>query len=317
MYLRWLARRLLLMVPTLLAATVVVFFMIHLAPGDPAQAMLGPMASRDALASLREQLGLNDPIYVQYGRWLGQAIQGDLGRSIRQQVPVSDLVVEKFKNTLILGTVGFVFAVTGGLLLGFVAGLRRGSWIDRVVIIIASSGIAVPSFFLGLLLSYFFGIRLGILPSNGMYSLEGDRGPLDLLQHLILPAVALAVGPIAVVARMTRSSTLEVLGEDYIRTARAKGLTERMVARRHIFKNAMIPIVHLLGLQAGILLSATALVEVVFSWPGIGSLMVDSILTRDLPVTQGCVLAIATVYALVSVVADFAHTILDPRVHTS
>jgi peptide/nickel transport system permease protein len=308
----WLARRLALVVPTLLAATVVVFFMIHLAPGDAAQAMLGPMASGDALAQLREQLGLSDPVPVQYLRWLEHAAQGDLGRSIRQQVPVADLVQERFRNTAILGAVSLTVAVIVGLGLGFLAALNRGSVIDRIVIVIASSGIAIPSFFLALLLSYIFGTRLGWLPSSGMYSLQGG-GAFDLASHLILPAIALAAAPIAVVARMTRSSTLEVIGADYVRTARAKGLSRQAVTIGHIFKNALIPIIHLLGLQAGILLSATALVEVVFSWPGIGSLMVDSILTRDLPVTQGCVLVIAAVYAVVSVVADVAHAALDPR----
>jgi peptide/nickel transport system permease protein len=302
-----------LVVPTLLAATVVVFLMIHLAPGDAAQAMLGPMSASDALEELRQELGLNDPLPVQYFRWLEHAVQGDLGRSIRQQLPVADLVKEKFRNTAILGVVSFSVAMIVGLALGFVAALNRGSVIDRIVIVIASSGIATPSFFLALLLSYIFGTRLGWLPSSGMYSLQGGGDASDLVKHLILPAIALAAAPIAVVARMTRSSTLEVTGADYVRTARAKGLSAPAVTMGHIFKNALIPIIHLLGLQAGILLSATALVEVVFSWPGIGSLMVDSILTRDLPVTQGCVLAIAAVYALVSVVADVAHTVADPR----
>lgn len=314
---RWLIGRVLLAVPTLFAASIVVFLMMHLTPGDPAEAMLGAMAGPAALADLRSQLGLNDPLYVQYGRWLGHATRGDFGESIRQRLPVAGLVVEKFKNTFILGITAFLFAVTAGLLLGFVAGLHRGSWIDRVVILFSSSGIAIPSFFLSLLLSYLVGVRLHLLPSNGMYALEGGGGLVDLGRHLILPAFALSVAPIAVVARMTRSSTLEVIGRDYVRTARAKGLSERAVATRHMLKNALIPIVHLFGLQAGILLSATALVEVVFSWPGIGWLMVDSVVARDLPVTQGCVLTIAVVYALVSVLADFAHMILDPKLQTS
>lgn len=317
MLIRWLIYRVVLIIPTLLAASIVVFLMMHLAPGDPAQAMLGSMATQDALATLRQDLGLNDPLYVQYFRWLGDVLQGDFGQSIRQRIPVSDLVFKQFKNTLILGAVSFTIAVVGGLALGFYAGLRRGTWLDRVVIVIASSGIAIPSFFLGLLLAYLFGTRFSILPSSGMYSLEGDGGIVDLAKHLILPAIALAVAPIAVVARMTRSSTLEVISQDYVRTARAKGLHERSVAYRHIFKNALIPMVHLIGLQAGILLSATALVEVVFSWPGIGALMVNSVLTRDLPVTQGTVLILAGVYALVSVFADFAHAALDPRLHNS
>jgi len=315
MYLTWIIRRLVYLIFVLLAVTVVVFLMMHLAPGDPAQAMLGPMASGDALAKLRQALGLNEPIYIQYLHWLGHAVRGNLGRSIRQQIPVTGLVLNQFKNTVILAVVSFAIAVSGGLTLGFIAGLKRGSWLDRSVIVVASSGIAIPSFFLGLVLAYVFGIRFRILPSNGMYSLQGGGGFVDLLKHLILPAITLAVGPIAVVARMTRSSTLEVMSLDYVRTARAKGLPDRSVAIHHIFKNAIIPIIHLLGLQAGILLSATALVEVVFSWPGVGALMVNSILTRDLPVTQGCVLLIAAVYAFVSVVADFTHMLVDPRVH--
>ncbi|HVX29795.1 MAG TPA: ABC transporter permease [Nitrolancea sp.] len=317
MYLNWIIRRAVYLILVLWAATVVVFLMMHLAPGDPAQAMLGPMASGDALANLRQQLGLNDPLYIQYFHWMGHALEGNLGRSIRQQVPVTSLIFSQFKNTVILGSISFVIAVTGGLALGFLAGIKRGSLLDRIIIVIASSGIAIPSFFLGLLLAYVFGIRFHVLPSNGMYSLQGGGGIGDLLKHLALPAITLAVGPIAVVARMTRSSTLEVMGQDYVRTARAKGLHDRTVALRHIFKNALIPIIHLLGLQAGILLSATALVEIVFSWPGIGALMVNSILTRDLPVTQGSVLLIAAVYAVISVVADLAHMLVDPRVHQS
>ena len=312
---RWLVQRLLLVIPTLWAASVVVFFMMHLAPGDPAQAMLGPMASTDALAQLRSQLGLNDPLWVQYLHWFGNVLHGDLGRSIRQQVPVWDLVSVQFINTLILGAVGFTIAVGGGIALGTFAGLHRGSWVDRVVMVFASSGIAIPSFFMALLLTYFFGTVLGILPVQGMHSLDNAQDPLDLPRHLILPAIALALGPMAVVARMTRSSMLEVLGQDYIRTARGKGLSEGRITRGHLMKNSLIPLVHLLGLQAGILLSATALVEVVFSWPGIGSLMVQSILTRDLPLTQGCVLIIAITYALVSVVADGTHALIDPRLH--
>jgi peptide/nickel transport system permease protein len=311
----WLARRLVLVVPTLLAATVVVFMMIHLAPGDAAQALLGPMSASGALEELRQDLGLNDPLPTQYVRWLERAAQGDLGRSIRQQLPVAELVKEKFKNTAILGIVSLTVAVVVGLLLGFVAALNRGSMLDRLVIVIASSGIAIPSFFLGLLLSYAFGTRLGWLPSSGMYDLQGGGGIVDLARHMILPAIALAAAPIAVVARMTRSSTLEIAGADFVRTARSKGLSEASITMDHIAKNALIPIIHLLGLQAGILLSATALVEVVFSWPGIGSLMVDSILTRDLPVTQGCVLVIAAVYALVSVFTDMIHASIDPRMH--
>jgi peptide/nickel transport system permease protein len=291
--------------------------MMHLTPGDPAEAMLGPLAGQQALDNLRQEMGLNEPIYVQYGHWLSHALRGNFGESIRQRAPVGPLILQKFKNTVILGATAFIIAVTVGMLLGFVAGLKRGSWIDRVVIVFASTGIAIPSFFLSLLLSYVVGTRLGILPSSGMYAITGGGGIPDLIKHLILPALALSVGPIAVVARMARSSTLEVTGQDFVRTARAKGLSERAVSRRHILKNAVIPIVHLLGLQAGILLSATALVEVVFSWPGIGWLMIDSVISRDLPVTQGAVLLIAVVYAVISVVADYTHVILDPRLETS
>jgi peptide/nickel transport system permease protein len=262
---------------------------------------------------LRDQLGLNAPLYVQYGTWLRRVVHGDLGYSIRQQVPVADLVVQKFENTLLLGSVSFLFAMIVGLLVGFLAGLRRGSWLDKFTMVLASSGLATPAFFSSLLLAYVFGYRLRLLPVGGMHSLQGNSGVGDLLPHLVLPVLALSIGPVAVVSRLTRSSTIEVAGADFVRTARGKGLSEQSVAWRHILKNALIPMVHLLGLQAGNLLSITSLVEIVFSWPGLGWLMVDSILTRDLPLTQGCVLAIALLYAVVSVAADAVHTILDPR----
>lgn len=312
----WLIRRLLLVVPSLFAASMVVFLMIHMTPGDPAEALLGQMASPNAIAALRKQLGLTDPLYVQYGRWLARVVRGDLGYSIRQQVPVTGLVVAKFENTLVLGTASFVFAVTTGLLLGFLAGLRRGTTFDRLVMLLASSGLATPAFFSSLLLTYFFGFRLKLFPIGGMYSLEGNGGLLDLSRHLVLPMLALSIGPVAIASRLTRSSTIEAAGAEFVRTARGKGLSERAVAFRHILKNALIPMVHILGLQAGNLLSITSLVEIVFSWPGLGWLMVDSILTRDLPVTQGCVLLIAIVYAFVNVVADIVHVVLDPKLVT-
>lgn len=308
----WLIRRLALTVPALVAASMVVFLMIHMVPGDPAEALLGQMASPAAIKNLRDQLGLSAPLYVQYGSWLARVVRGDLGYSIRQQVPVSELVAAKFENTLLLGSVSFVFAMITGLLFGFFAGLRRGSWLDRLAMVFASSGLATPAFFSSLLLTYFFGYRLRLLPIGGMHSLEGSSGVLDLLPHLVLPVLALSLGPLAIVSRLTRSSTIEAVGADFVRTARGKGLSERAVAFRHILKNALIPMVHLLGLQAGNLLSITSLVEIVFSWPGLGWLMVDSILTRDLPVTQGCVLLIATLYAFVNVMADAVHTMLDP-----
>jgi peptide/nickel transport system permease protein len=309
----FLARRAIHAIPVLLGVTIVVFAMMHAAPGDPAQAMLGPMATPENLARVRGELGLDRPLYEQYLTWLGHAVRGDLGDSIQMSSPVTGEILHRFKASLLLGGASFVIAVGVGIAAGVGSAIRRGSITDRAVMLLMMAGISMPPFYLGMLLMVGLGFKFPIFPLNGMYDVNGYSGVLDLAHHLVLPAVTLAAAPLTVIARMTRSSMLEVVNEDYVRTARAKGLGERVVISRHVLKNALIPVIHLLGLQIGFLLSATALVEVVFSWPGLGQLIVDSVLARDLPLIQGGVLLIAVVYVAVNILTDTIHAAVDPR----
>lgn len=309
----FLLRRLVHSVPVLLGVTLVVFFMMHLAPGDPAQAMLGPMATPENLARIRGDLGLDRPLYAQYLTWVANAVRGDFGESIRMESPVRTEVFDRFGASMLLAAASFAIAVVVGVGGGVVSALKRGSLIDRLIMTVMMAGISMPPFYLGMLLIVAFAFKLDLFPMSGMYSVQGYAGIDDVLSHLVLPAVALAAAPLTVIARMTRSSMLEIINEDYVRTARAKGLAQRSVVLRHILKNALIPVIHLLGLQIGFLLSATALVETVFAWPGIGQLLVDSVLTRDLPLTQGAVLLIAVLYIVTNIVTDAIHVAADPR----
>jgi len=312
---RYLAQRLLMIIPVMLGVTLLVFAMMHLAPGDPAVAMAGPRATPEQLTIIRHYLGLDRPLPTQYALWLERAAVGDLGRSIRQGVPVTSLVLVDFRNSALLAGVSFTLATVLGIMAGLVAGLNRGSILDQVIGFVSALGFSTPAFFLGLLLIVLFAYKFPILPIGGMHSVQGSSGLLDVARHLVLPAITLAAVPTTVIARTVRSSVLEILGQDYIRTARAKGLREKMVISRHILKNTLIPVITLLGLQAGFLLGGAAIVEVVFSYPGVGNLMIQSILERDLPVTQGCVLVLALVYVFVNLGADVLQCYLDPRIH--
>jgi peptide/nickel transport system permease protein len=310
-----LLRRIVWMVPILLGVSLIVFSMMHLAPGDPAEAILGPRGTEELLRQARKDLGLDRPLYEQYGRWLLNAVQGDLGESYRLNRPVAGEVLARFKNSAILASVAFVVAVALGILVGVLSAVRRGGIIDNALMAITLTGISMPPFYLGMLLIILFSVKLDLLPTGGMYDVRQDPSFRGLVIHLILPAFTLAAVPIAVIARIMRSSMLEVVGQDYIRTARAKGLADRAVIARHALRNALIPVVAVVGLQIGYLLSATALVEVVFSWPGLGSLLVQSIVQRDLPLAQGAVLLIAVMYVIVNIATDLVQAWLDPRIH--
>ncbi|TMF01307.1 MAG: ABC transporter permease [Chloroflexi bacterium] len=291
----YLARRLLLLIPVIFGVTVVVFGMMHLAPGDPAVVMAGPRATPEILAEVRRYLGLDQPLVVQYFTWVGHALQGDLGRSIRQGEQVSTLVLARFHDSVLLGLTAFGVASTIGISVGVLSALHRGSLVDRAVMLVSMLGVSTPAFFLGMVLT----------------------GPFDVARHLILPALTLAAPSMTVIARVVRASVLETVGRDYVGTAQAKGLHDFAVVSQHILKNALIPVITLLGLQVGFLLGGAAIVEVVFSYPGIGNLMVKSIVERDLPVTQGCVLLIASVYVLVNIGADVLQAYLDPRIRVT
>ena len=300
--------------PVLLGVSFIVFMMMHLAPGDPAEAMLGPLRTEATLAKVRHELGLDQPLPVQYLTWLGRAVTGDLGNSIRLNRPVLREVLARFGDSALLGVTAFAIATILGLAAGVVSATRRGTIVDRLVTVATVSGLSMPPFYLGMLLIVLFSVKLGVLPASGMYEIRGDPTPLELARHLILPAITLAAAPLTVIARISRSSMLEVLNQDYVRTARAKGLGEQVVMLRHALKNALAPVLSVLGLEVGYLLSAAALVEVVFSWPGLGSLLVQSVVTRDLPLAQGCVLLIAVLYVGVTVAADLLQAVLDPRI---
>jgi peptide/nickel transport system permease protein len=298
----------------LFGVSFIVFMMMHLAPGDPAEAMLGPLRTAETLAKVRHELGLDQPLPVQYVTWLGRAITGDLGNSIRLNRPVLNEVLARFRDSVLLGAAAFAISTIFGLAAGVISATRRGSVLDRLVTIATVTGLSMPPFYLGMLLIVLFSVKLSILPASGMYEIRGEPSLLELARHIILPAVTLAAAPLTVVARISRSSMLEVLNQDYIRTARSKGLADSVVMIRHALRNALGPVLSVLGLEVGYLLSAAALVEVVFSWPGLGSLLVQSVSQRDLPLAQGCVLLIAVLYVSVTVIADLMQAAIDPRI---
>ena len=310
----YLARRLLLLVPVLLGVSVVVFLVLHLSPGDPAEIMLGSQATQEDLVRLRADLGLDEPLPVQYARWLGHVARGDLGRSIWMKRPVLGEVLERLKATLLLTGTALLLSTVGGIALGVLSATRPNSLLDRLSAVASLFGASMPVFWLGIVLMVIFSLWLGWLPASGMWAPYGGGDLRDLLAHLALPALTLCAASITIVARLTRSTMLEVLGQDYIRTARAKGLVEARVVTRHGLKNAMIPIVTVVGVQAGYLLGGAVLTETVFAWPGVGTLMVQGILARDFPLVQGCVLVIALSFVLINLVVDLLYGWLDPRI---
>ena len=311
---RYLVRRLLLLVPVLMGVSVIVFLVLHLAPGDPAEIMLGSQATHADLTRLRTELGLDDPLYVQFGRWLGRVVQGDLGRSLWMKRPVLLEVLTRFKATLVLTASALVISSIGGVTLGILSARWPNSLLDRTSAFASLFGASMPVFWLGIVLMVIFSLTLGWLPASGMFAPYGGGDLTDLAKHLVLPAITLAAASVTIVARLTRAAMLEVLGQDYIRTARAKGLIERRVIVRHALKNALVPIVTVIGVQAGYLLGGAVLTETVFAWPGVGTLMVQGILARDIPLVQGCVLVVALTFVLVNLTVDLLYAWLDPRI---
>jgi len=311
---RFLARRLLHLGPVLLGVSVIVFLVLHLAPGDPAEVMLGANANKEDLERLRTQLGLDRPLYVQYLTWIAQVAQGDLGRSLWMKRPVLGEVLERFKATLLLTGSALFLSTVGGIALGIASATHANSLLDRLSAVASLFGASMPVFWLGIVLMVIFSLWLGWLPASGMYAPYGGGGIRDLLAHLVLPAVTLAAASVTIIARLTRATMLETLGQDYVRTARAKGLGERLVVWRHALKNALIPIVTVVGVQTGYLLGGAVLTETVFAWPGVGTLVVQGILARDVPLVQGGVLVIALSFVLVNLAVDTLYAWLDPRI---
>jgi len=309
----YVARRLLLAVPVLVGVSLLVFAVMHLSPGDPAAIMLGAQATREDVERLHRDLGLDRALPVQYARWMGRVLQGDLGRSIPLGREVLPEVLVRFKATLILTGGALLVALVMGVPAGIVSATRQYTWLDRLSMGIAVTGVSLPVFWTGIMLIIVFSLRLRWLPSAGMFSPYGG-GFGDLLWHLVMPAVTLGTASAAALARMTRSAVLEIVRQDFVRSARAKGLGERAVVGRHVLKNALNPIVTVLGIQVGTLLGGAILTETVFSWPGLGSMMVRAIQARDYPLVQGGVLLIATTFVVVNLLVDLLYAVFDPRI---
>ena len=333
--LRFVVRRLLLLVPILLGLSILVFVWIRALPGSPAESLLGERATPALVQEFEERYGLNDPLHEQYWRYLKTTASADFGVSVASHRRVTEEIKERFPATIELALAAMILAVAFGIPLGFLAAKRHGSIFDHGSLFVSLIGISIPIFFLGILLKYVFAIRLGWLPSVGRIDveremahptnfyaldaiLEGDWSALrDVVAHLVLPAVALGSIPLAIIARITRAAVLDVQNEDYVRTARAKGLAPRLVDRRHILRNALLPVSTIIGLQTGLLLSGAILTETVFAFPGMGSWLRDAIFNRDYAVLQGGVLFLALVFVLVNLLVDISYAIINPRIRYS
>ncbi len=302
--LRFLIRRLLQAVPVLFGVSVGVFLMIHLIPGDPAELLAGQMATREDVENVRRALGLDRPLLQQYLTFAGKALTGDFGNSFRTGRPVSEEILARYGNTLLLGGVALMIAAVVGGLAGIVAAVKRFSWVDNLALALSILAISTPAFSLGLLLILTFAVWFSVLPMTGF----------DEWQAIILPAVTLSAASTAVICRIMRSSLVEVLDNQYVRTARAKGLREHLVIWRHGVRNALIPVVTVAGLQLGYLLGSAVVTETVFAWPGLGRLLVQSIQARDFPVVQASVLVVAVTFILVNIATDLLYALLDPRI---
>ena len=310
----YLLQRLLSAIPVLLGITIIVFFIISLIPGDPATAILGSYATPENVKLLNEQLGLDKGLVQRYFIWLGNLVQGDLGRSFALNRPVLDEILERFNATLILSGTAFILCSVVGVLIGTISAFKQYTITDKIITFTVWTGISLPSFFLGMMMILLFAVNLQWLPVSGMYAIYGGGDFLDLIHHLIMPAIALALVATGVVARITRNSVLEILRQDYIRTARAKGVREGNVLFKHVLRIAIVTILPILGLQAGFVLSGSVFIEIVFQWPGVGRMLVDAILKRDILLVQGGVMFVAACYVLFNIAVDLLQRYLDPRI---
>ena len=333
--LQFVVRRLLLLVPILLGLSILVFVFVRALPGGPETALLGERSTPERVAAVRAEYGLDRPVHEQYGSYMAKVVQGDFGVSIRTQRPVSEEIRRKFPATIELALSAMLFAVVVGIPLGYVAGRRPQSWVDNASTAGSLLGIAIPVFALGFLLKYVFAVKLGILPTQGRQDVTITTGhptgffvfdgvitgdlpaAWDALKHLVLPAVALGTIPLAIITRITRAAVQEVSNEDFVRTAEAKGMTRGVVTRRHVLRNALLPVVTIIGLQTGLLLSGAVLTEKVFAFGGMGSFMADAVFERDFPVLQGGILFLAVVFVLVNLLVDISYGLIDPRVRSA
>jgi ABC-type dipeptide/oligopeptide/nickel transport system permease component len=311
----YLLKRLLMLVPTVWGAVTLVFLAIHLAPGDPISLYIPPdfpvNASPERVAELRARLGLDRPLLEQYTSFLSGILRGDLGTSLQHRNPVAEGLLERLPNTLQLGVLSLAIAVALGVTVGVVSAVRRGTWLDNVAMTMALFGVSIPNFWLGMLLMQLVGLHWPILPPSGF---GGSIFTAEGLRYALLPAITIGISGAGGLARYTRSSMLDVLNEDYVRTARSKGLSERLVVYKHALRNALIPIITLLGLSFGSMLSGAVIVETVFGWPGVGRYLVTGISNRDFPVVQGAVLVIAVGFVVANLITDLVYSFVDPRI---
>src|SRR5918999_3128569 len=333
--LRFVVRRLLLLVPILIGLSILLFLWIRLLPGGPAQALLGGRGTDAQVAQIERAYGRDEPLHVQYWAYVKKIASGDLGNSIGTRRPVTEELKQRFPATIELAFAAMLFSIVLGIPLGFLAAKKYGTPLDHASLVVSLLGISIPIFFLAIILKYVFAVKLGWLPTVGRISvlidvdhptnfytidalIAGDLEAFwDVIKHLILPAIALGSIPLAVTARITRAAVLDVQNEDYVRTARAKGLSPRIVDRRHIFRNALLPITTIIGLQTGLLLSGAVLTETVFAFPGMGTWLVEAIRQRDFPILQGGILFVSLVFVLVNLLVDISYALINPRIRVS
>ena len=306
--------RLLSAIPVVLGITIIVFLIISLIPGDPATAILGSYATPENVAKINKDLGLDKSLPERYLIWLGNIVQGDFGRSFSLNRPVIDEVMERFNATLILSGTAFVLCSFFGILVGTISAARQYTLTDKFITFIVLIGISIPSFFLGMMMILTFAVRLKLFPVSGMYAIWGGGDLPDLISHLVMPSIALAIVATGVVARISRNAVLEILRQDYVRTARAKGVKERSILISHVLRVAIVTILPVLGLQAGFVLSGSVYIEIVFQWPGVVRMLVDAILKRDIILVQGGVVFVSICYVFFNIAVDVLQRVLDPRI---
>ncbi|MGD9677504.1 MAG: ABC transporter permease [Vulcanibacillus sp.] len=328
----YIIRRILMLVPVLIGMSLLVFSIVHLIPGDPAKAILGEKASQETLENMRENLGLNDPLHIQYTKYMTGLVTGDMGTSIKTKVPISKEIKPYLAATIELTFFAMTFAVIIGVNAGIIAAWKQNSWFDYIAMLVALIGVSMPIFWLGLMEQWIFAQELHLLPSMGRTDVVSSVQPItnlllidtlivgdfdgfkEVLSHLLLPGIALGTIPMAIIARMTRSSMIEVMRSDYIRTARAKGVGQFFLVYKHALKNAAIPVMTVIGLQTGFLLGGAILTETIFAWPGVGKYLYDAIAYRDYPVIQSGILVIAIIFVLVNLIVDILYSFVDPRI---
>ena len=309
---KYIVRRIFSLIPVLFFVSLIVFFITRIIPGDPAAVMLGETATQEAVARLRESLGLNNPLIIQYRDFLFELLRGDLGTSLAYHKPVTELIAGTLPNTLSLGLTAITLALIIAIPIGILSARKQNTWVDYLGMFISLVGVSMPIYWLGMMLVYAFAVKINIFPAIGMGHLSD--GFLDVVRHITLPAICLATIPMANFARITRSSMLEVIRQDYIRTARAKGLKESVVIWKHALKNALIPILTVIGMQISMMLSGAVLTETIFSWPGMGRLIVDAIEKRDFIVVQGTIMFLAFAFVLITLLVDILYAVVSPKI---